>query len=141
MGCGGGCIGSYPAMGGVAVPAPAIPPAASAPTPAPAPAGPSSSTADETAPARLTIELPAGAKLYVDGMPTTLHGATRQFHTPALPKGQAFFYELKAEITIDGKTEVEQKRVVVRAGETITAEFPRLLTLGRVGAATVAVSK
>jgi uncharacterized protein (TIGR03000 family) len=126
-------------MDGVVVPTPAIPPAGAAPTPAPAPASkPSASTADESAPARLTVELPAGAKLYVDGTPTTLHGAVRQFHTPALPAGQAFYYELKAEVTIGGKTEVEQKRVVVRAGETITAEFPRLLTLSQTGAATVA---
>jgi uncharacterized protein (TIGR03000 family) len=132
-------------MGGVVVPAPAIPPAnitpapVPAPAPAPAPAkGTTSSTADEAAPARLTVELPANATLFVDGTATTLHGAVRQFHTPALPTGQAFFYELKAEVMIGGKTQVEQKRVVVRAGETITAEFPRLLTLSQTGAATVA---
>jgi uncharacterized protein (TIGR03000 family) len=127
-------------MDGVVVPTPAIPPAGATPAPAPAPAPAKSSfnSADESAPARLTVELPAGAKLFVDGTPTTLSGAVRQFHTPALPAGQAFYYELKAEVTVGGKTEVEQKRVVVRAGETITAEFPRLLTLSHTGAATVA---
>lgn len=79
------------------------------------------------APAQLTLELPADAKLFVDGQATKGTGAARPFHTPALPAGQSFFYEFRAEVEVNGKTEVETKRVVVRAGETLTESFPKLL--------------
>lgn len=82
--------------------------------------------ADAAAPARLSIELPAGAKLYVDGRLTTGTGEKRQFHTPELARGKAFYYELKAEVEVDGAVEVEEKKVVVRAGESLTEAFSKL---------------
>lgn len=93
-----------------------------------APAGTTTSTSEKpaTASARLTIELPAAAKLYVDGKATKGDGTSRQFHTPPLPTGQEFYYEMRAEVEVDGKLEFEEKRVVVRAGEAITESFPKL---------------
>ena len=92
------------------------------------PAAPSTTTVERPAssPARLTIELPATAKLIVDGRATKGDGVTRQFHTPPLPAGQAFYYEMRAEVEVDGKVEVEEKRVVVRAGQSLTESFAKL---------------
>jgi len=79
------------------------------------------------APARLTIELPADAKLFVDGQLIAGSGPSRQFHTPELPAGQAFYYELKAEVIVNGKASIEEAKVVVKAGEVSTAKFEKLV--------------
>ena len=77
--------------------------------------------------ASLTVELPASATLFVDGNLIAGGGESRQFHTPELPRGQAFFYEVKAIVEVNGKLEVEEKRVVVKAGESLREAFPKLL--------------
>ncbi|MCU0702514.1 MAG: TIGR03000 domain-containing protein [Fimbriiglobus sp.] len=81
----------------------------------------------QAAPARLTIELPADAKLYVDGV--LVKGATnsRNFHTPDLPTGKSFYYDLKAEMVVDGETVTEEKRVVVKAGDAANESFVKLI--------------
>ena len=82
---------------------------------------------DTKASASLSVELPATATLFVDGNLIAGSGESRQFHTPELPRGQAFFYEVKAVVEVNGKLEVEEKRVVVKAGESLRESFPKLL--------------
>jgi len=82
-------------------------------------------------PARLTVELPEDAKLYVDGNLTKGNGASRNFHTPELAKGSSYFYELKAEIVVNGETVVEEKRLVVRAGDTLSESFSKLFAAAK----------
>ena len=65
---------------------------------------------DAPAPASLSVELPADAKLYVDGQLIAGSGESRQFHTPELARGQAYFYEVKAEVAVGGQTVTEEKR-------------------------------
>ena len=84
-----------------------------------------------SAPAKLTVELPAEAKFFVDGVLTKGEGTQRNFHTPELPHGKTFFYDLKAEVTVEGKLVVESKRVLVRGGEDITETFPKLIAAAR----------
>ena len=79
-----------------------------------------------TSVANIAIEIPENAKLYVDGKLVSGSGEKRQFHTPALPKGQAFYYDMKAEIEVNGHVEVEQKRVVLRGGDELKESFPKL---------------
>lgn len=79
------------------------------------------------APARITVELPASAKLYVDGVLKVSEGSVRNFHTPDLSKGQSYYYDLKAEITIDGNTITDEKRVIVKAGEALNESFPKMV--------------
>jgi uncharacterized protein (TIGR03000 family) len=79
-------------------------------------------------PARLSVELPVDAKLYVDGVLTKGEGTTRNFHTPDLPGGQTFYYDLKAELVVDGRTVSETKTVLVKAGDAISESFPKVMT-------------
>lgn len=81
----------------------------------------------EAAPARLTIELPASAKLYVDGRLVRGDSTSRNFHTPDLPPGKAFYYDLKAEVEVNGKMVFEDKRVLVKAGDVNTESFEKLI--------------
>ena len=82
---------------------------------------------DDKATASLSVELPAAAKLYVDGHLIAGGGEARQFHTPELPKGENYFYEMKAEIVVDGQVVVQNLKVVVRSGETIQRTFGELI--------------
>lgn len=76
--------------------------------------------------ANLKFVLPANAKLYVDGRLTGGNGNERTFFTPPLAPGQKYFYEVKAEIAVGGEVVVEEKRVIVSAGENVVETFPKL---------------
>jgi uncharacterized protein (TIGR03000 family) len=73
--------------------------------------------------ARLIVELPAGAKLYIDDNPIPVTAGRRAFQTPALDRTQTYYYEVRAEVMRDGKPVRETKRVIVRAGEVVRANF------------------
>ena len=75
--------------------------------------------------ANLKFKLPADAKLFVDGRLTNLVGTERSFTTPPLAAGQ-YFYEVKAELMVDGVAVIEEKRVVIEAGAELTEAFPKL---------------
>jgi uncharacterized protein (TIGR03000 family) len=72
--------------------------------------------------ARLIIDLPADARLYINGQ---LY-RTRTFRTPALEAGKPYYYVVRAEIVRDGKTESETRYVAVGAGTEIAVSFPDL---------------
>jgi uncharacterized protein (TIGR03000 family) len=65
--------------------------------------------------ATIIVNLPADAKLTIDGQATTSTSGTRRFSSPALEPGKEYFYTLKAEVVADGKPEVITERVTVRA--------------------------
>jgi uncharacterized protein (TIGR03000 family) len=75
--------------------------------------------------ARVIVELPKGAKLYIDDKPMKA-GKRRTFRTPALQPGEAYYYEIRAEVTRDGKPVTETRRVIVRAGQSARADFRSL---------------
>lgn len=76
--------------------------------------------------ARVTVKLPADARLYVDGVPCTLTSTTRSFNTPDLSAGQRYYYTLKAEVVRNGETVGKSQRVLVEAGKDVTVEFKDL---------------
>lgn len=81
------------------------------------------------APARVSISLPADAKLYVDGQLTkTADKSIRTFLTPDLEEGQEYRYVMKAEVVRDGIAQSETKTVIVRAGGEVREEFSTLNT-------------
>lgn len=72
---------------------------------------------------RVTVRLPADAKLTVDGVVCPLTSATRTFDTPPLEPGRQYYYMLTAEVTRDGKVQSDTKRVIVEAGQESSVDF------------------
>ncbi|HXG08557.1 MAG TPA: TIGR03000 domain-containing protein [Gemmataceae bacterium] len=83
--------------------------------------------APPTAPARITVRLPADARLYVDEVLCTLTSDTRSFQTPPLEVGKTYAYTLKAEVQRNGRTQTESRRILVQAGKQTTVEFNELV--------------
>jgi len=81
---------------------------------------------ETAAPATIQVNLPADARLTIDGAATTSTSANRTFATPTLETGKEFYYTLTAAVVRDGKTLTVSKRVTVRAGaETrVNIEIP-----------------
>jgi uncharacterized protein (TIGR03000 family) len=79
--------------------------------------------------ARIIVDLPAGAKLYVDDRPVSNVSTRKRFHTPALRPGSSYYYEVRAEVTVDGERYHETRRVVVRAGQVARTDFRTLGTV------------
>jgi uncharacterized protein (TIGR03000 family) len=73
--------------------------------------------------AKLIVEVPADAKLYIDDQLMKTGSARRVFNTPDLEAGQAYYYVVRAEVTRDGKKVEQTKRVIVRPGEEAKASF------------------
>jgi uncharacterized protein (TIGR03000 family) len=78
--------------------------------------------------ARLIVELPADARLYIDDQLMKTTSEHRAFNTPALAKGQTYYYDLRAEAVRDGKSVTLTKRVTLKAGEVIEARFGEMET-------------
>lgn len=121
---GGGVIYSTPGAAPATVPPTAVPPASTTPGPVPVPPPPPAEKKDA---ANIKFVLPAAAKLYVDGRLTNGTGEERPFYTPSLQAGQKFYYDLKAELEVNGEKVVETKRVIVQAGDNLRETFPKLL--------------
>jgi uncharacterized protein (TIGR03000 family) len=75
------------------------------------------------APARVVVTLPDDARLFVDDDPCTLTSSKRAFDTPELQPGMPYHYTLRVEVTRNGRTVKESKRVTVRAGQETVVEF------------------
>ena len=67
----------------------------------------------------------AGAmpKLYIDDQPIKMETTSRQFNTPELQPGQTFYYMVRVEVMKDNVPQTVSRRVLVRAGEEVTADF------------------
>jgi uncharacterized protein (TIGR03000 family) len=85
--------------------------------------GPAPAAANPIERARITVKLPPGATLYVDGKKNDRTGSVREFSTPVLAAGQEYAYLMKAEVTRDGRPESQTTKVTFRAGEIVTVDF------------------
>jgi len=77
--------------------------------------------------ANLKFQVPADTKIFVDGKLAPGTGTERAFFTPPLEKGKKFFYEVKAELMVNGEKVVEEKKVIVESGVDLTESFPVLV--------------
>jgi uncharacterized protein (TIGR03000 family) len=129
-----GCYGAYGGYSGYGVPVPG--PVTTAPgvvapgrvpevTPPPLEKRPIPKI-DEQVRARVRVDVPADARLYIDGQLMRTAGRGRTFQTPPLAPGKAYFYDVKVEIDRDGRTMADTQRVVVRAGQMVSADFASL---------------
>jgi uncharacterized protein (TIGR03000 family) len=73
--------------------------------------------------ARLIVSLPTDAKLFIDDQLMKSTSDKRTFNTPVLDKDQTYYYILRVEALNDGKPVSETRRVLVRAGGVIRADF------------------
>ena len=73
--------------------------------------------------AYLSVQVPADAKVFVNGLATTSKGDRRQYVSRGLNDGYSYSYEVRAEVVRDGKVVEETKSVYVKAGETSQLAF------------------
>src|SRR5262249_27739188 len=73
--------------------------------------------------ARLIVEVPADARLTVDGYAMRTVAGRGVFTTPALKDGETYYYDLRVEAVRGGKRVAEDRRVLVRAGQEVRATF------------------
>ena len=118
-GCSGsyasGCIGSYSTGctgGGVYGAPPVVNPNKDMPKVEPKKGGVTS------APAFITVNVPADAKILIDGAATKSVSTVRTFSTPELNAGTVYYYTLTAEVVREGKTYTATEKVAVEAGVT-----------------------
>jgi uncharacterized protein (TIGR03000 family) len=125
FGCHGcyGCYGSF----GCAGYSPYGPPTGPPPEQIPAPKVDEKGKQTMLAPAKVTVQLPPEAKLYIDDRPIKMTNQERRtFNTPWLERGQTYFYDVRVEVVRDGKTLSDSKRVLVRPGQEVKVSFPKL---------------
>ncbi len=74
--------------------------------------------------ARVTVTVPAGARVTFDGTPTSSTGAVREFQSPPLTPGRRYSYEVRATWTENGKEVTQTQQVEVASGARASATFP-----------------
>lgn len=76
--------------------------------------------------ARVTLTVPAQARVTVDGKPVQVSSPTKTFTVPGLDRDHTYYYEFRAEVVRDGVPYSEKKKVLVRAGEEVKVSFATL---------------
>lgn len=71
----------------------------------------------------LSVSVPDNAKVFINGNTTNSVGAERSYVSRGLQLGRRYKYEVRAEITRDGKQVNESKVVYVRAGDRPNLSF------------------
>jgi uncharacterized protein (TIGR03000 family) len=73
--------------------------------------------------ARVTVNLPSDARMWVENVEAPLTSSVRTFTTPALNPNQQYFYNIRAEIVRDGRTITETQRVIITPGQEARVDF------------------
>ena len=97
-------------------------PSGEAPAPGNLPA-PEGNTSYRTGQAFVTVNVPADAKVFVNGMATTSTDTTRQYVSRGLVSGYNYTYEVRVEVTRDGRVVEETKTLNLRAGDNSELAF------------------
>jgi uncharacterized protein (TIGR03000 family) len=71
----------------------------------------------------LTVRVPADARVFVNGLPTTSTGSLRRYVSNGLRAGYNYTYHIRAEIVRNGQTISDAKTVKLQAGDTSNVEF------------------
>lgn len=71
----------------------------------------------------LAVNVPEDAKIYVNGMLTKTPGSQRRYVSRGLTAGLHYTYEIRAEVSRDGKTLTDTRVVQARAGDTTNVSF------------------
>jgi uncharacterized protein (TIGR03000 family) len=73
--------------------------------------------------ARLTIDVPADATVFIDERPTTTTSSQRTFTTPGLERGYRYYYTVRAEVVRNGVVFTGTQRVSFGAGDQVRVNF------------------
>jgi uncharacterized protein (TIGR03000 family) len=73
--------------------------------------------------ARVTVRLPADARLWIDDFQFQQTGPVRVLNTPELQPGQKYHYVLKAQWTENGQPVTQERTANVQAGGETTVDF------------------
>jgi uncharacterized protein (TIGR03000 family) len=65
-----------------------------------------------------TVEVPADAKVFVNGAATTSTGTVRTYAARGLSRGRTYSFNVRAEFAVDGKPVSQTKDIRLTAGET-----------------------
>jgi uncharacterized protein (TIGR03000 family) len=76
--------------------------------------------------AKLVVQLPPEAQLFIDGTQVPVGAGETTFTTPPLEDGGPCYYDLRAVVVRGGEVIAEEMRVVVRPGDVARVSFPRL---------------
>jgi uncharacterized protein (TIGR03000 family) len=88
------------------------------------PASTSPSPAQADTAAHVTVNVPAGARLWFDDTPTTSTGSVREFASPPLTPGARYTDDIKATWNENGREVTQTRKVDVTAGGHINVNFP-----------------
>lgn len=81
---------------------------------------PPAESAPTTGSARVTVQVPADATLWIDGQPTRQTGAVREFVSPdTLQPGRTYSYTLRAQWVENGQTVTRERTVEFQAGNSV----------------------
>ena len=72
---------------------------------------------------RLTVDVPANAKVTINGLATTSTGEHRTYVSKGIQPGSAYLYQVRAEFVRDGKSVTEEKTVSLTGGQTSSVIF------------------
>jgi uncharacterized protein (TIGR03000 family) len=72
---------------------------------------------------RVTVTLPASARLWVDNVECPLTSSVRTFNTPPLRTNQQYYYTVKMEVMQDGQLVTQTQRAVITPGEPVRVDF------------------
>jgi uncharacterized protein (TIGR03000 family) len=97
-------------------PTPADPPAAGQPLP-------DQQTLQNSRDALLTVSVPKGAQIFVNGSSTRSTGEKRRYVSRNLNPGYAYTYEVRAEMEVNGEMVERTKTVRMKAGQTHDLAF------------------
>src|SRR4029077_17355801 len=74
---------------------------------------PATGTAQSDAGAHVTVKVPADARVWFDGTGTTSPGPVRESHSPPVPPGRRYHYEVRARWNENGHEVTQTQRVEV----------------------------
>jgi uncharacterized protein (TIGR03000 family) len=72
---------------------------------------------------RIQVRVPADARIWFDGEPTTQRGEVRTFESPALDPAKRYAYEIRATWQEGGRAVERTRQLRVRAGDRINVNL------------------
>jgi uncharacterized protein (TIGR03000 family) len=74
--------------------------------------------------ARFILKVPAGARVWFNGVATTATGPVRELQSPPLAPQTQYYYDVTARWDENGRAVTQTQQVAFGAGEDVRVEFP-----------------